>query len=92
MPADHSYIIKHVVADLERIRALLQQQAEKSRTWQDDEGMVEINEKYVDDVVKRLDQNIRALCNAAERDQHSTSVRSHALIMEKGMNTAENIV
>ena len=43
-------IIKHVVADLERIRALLQEQAEKPRTWQDSDAVVEIDEAYVDDM------------------------------------------
>ena len=36
MPAslDPSYVVKHVVADLERVRALIQHEAEKSRRWE----------------------------------------------------------
>jgi hypothetical protein len=87
-----SDVIKHVVADLERIRALLQEQAEKPRTWQDSDEVVEIDEAYVDDVIKRLSADIVALCHAIAPDQHSTSVRSNALIMEKAMNFERSLV
>jgi hypothetical protein len=72
-------IIKHVVADLEQIRSLLQERSERAGQWEDDPVTVEIGTEYVDDMIKRLGADIRALCHAIDPDRHSTAIRKEAV-------------
>ena len=70
--------IKHVVADLEGVRAFLTYEASRNRDWRQDDDVAEIGQEKIDEVVNRLDVNIRALCHAIDPDRHSTSTRKEA--------------
>ena len=82
-----SDVIKHVVADLEGIRALLTYEANKNRDWRQDEDIAEIGQEKIDEVVIRLDRNIRALCHAIDPNRHSISTRKEATGTAFELNT-----